>query len=74
MQPLSRAIYDGGDVHKFMLALERKIRHYDKDIERLCSMHYHGFIETVKDLVNVKQQCRELKVCVTDSKTKCNIT
>lgn len=58
-----RAIYEPGkDVHKFMRALERKIHHYDKDIERLCNQHYSGFIETVRELVTVKQQCRVLRV------------
>lgn len=57
-----RAIYDGGDVDKFMRALERKIKHYDKDIERLCNFHYNGFIEAIRELLEVKQQCQQLKV------------
>ncbi len=62
---LFRAIYEPGrDVHKFMGALERKIHHYDKDIERLCNQHYSGFIETVRELVTVKQQCRMLRVSI----------
>uniref|UniRef100_A0A914VGU5 Exocyst complex component n=1 Tax=Plectus sambesii TaxID=2011161 RepID=A0A914VGU5_9BILA len=56
-----RAIYDGGDVHKFLRALENKIRHYDKDIEKVCSFHYQGFIEAIRELLQLKTRCQVLR-------------
>ncbi|VDP05159.1 unnamed protein product [Soboliphyme baturini] len=56
-----RVIYDGGDVAKFVRSLERKIANYDKEIEKLCSFHYHSFVESVQELLELKAQCTELK-------------
>lgn len=58
-----RAIYDRSDVTKFMSALERKIRQYDRDIEKLCSFHQQGFIGAIQELCGgMKKECDELKV------------
>ena len=57
-----RAIYDGGNVDRFVSALQQKIRHYDRDIERLCSFHFNGFIEAVQEVLTLREQCRSLRV------------
>lgn len=44
-----------------MHALDKKIRHYDKDIEKLCNYHYHGFVDAVHELLDLKTQCRNIK-------------
>ena len=59
-----RAIYDSGNVHKFLRALEKKIRHYDKDIEKVCSFHYQDFIEAINKLLQLKGGCRALRVTI----------
>lgn len=57
-----RAIYDTGDVHKFVRALERRITHYDKNILKVCTYHYQGFLDSVKQLINLTDKCSEIKV------------
>lgn len=44
-----------------MVALERRIKLYDKDIEKLCSFHYQAFIEAIRDLLLLKKQCAGLR-------------
>uniref|UniRef100_A0A915JCW0 Exocyst complex component 6 n=1 Tax=Romanomermis culicivorax TaxID=13658 RepID=A0A915JCW0_ROMCU len=56
-----KAIYDGGDAHKFIRALEKKIKHYDRDIEKLCSHHYNSFVEAVQELLDLRSQCDNIK-------------
>ncbi|KAI6244188.1 Exocyst complex component [Aphelenchoides fujianensis] len=43
-----RAIYDTGDVAKFTRALERRIANYDKNILKVCTYHYQGFLDSPK--------------------------
>ncbi|VDN34027.1 unnamed protein product [Gongylonema pulchrum] len=56
-----RAIYDCGDVHKFARALEHRIHHYDKSIQRICSYHYQGYIDSMKQLLQLKTRSLEIK-------------
>ncbi|MFH4978303.1 hypothetical protein AB6A40_005012 [Gnathostoma spinigerum] len=56
-----RAIYDCGDVHKFSLALEHRIHHYDKNIQKICSYHYQEHIDSMKQLLQLKPRCHEIK-------------
>ncbi|VDK43756.1 unnamed protein product [Anisakis simplex] len=56
-----RAIYDCGDVHKFSRALEHRIHHYDKNIQKICSYHYQGHIDSMKQLLQLKSRCLEIK-------------
>ena len=57
-----RAIYDSGDVHKFARALEQRIAHYDKNILKVCTYHYQGFIDSMYQLNNLQGKCAEIKV------------
>lgn len=57
-----RAIYDSGDVHKFTRALEKRITHYDKSILRVCTHHYQGFLDSLKQLQELKDKCVEIRV------------
>uniref|UniRef100_A0A915BPH7 Exocyst complex component n=2 Tax=Parascaris univalens TaxID=6257 RepID=A0A915BPH7_PARUN len=62
-----RAIYDCGDVHKFSRALEHRIHHYDRNIQKICSYHYQGHIDSMKQLLQLKSRCLEIKedvVCI----------
>lgn len=56
-----RAIYDSGDVHKFTRALEKRITHYDKSILRVCTHHYQGFLDSLKQLRGLKEKCAEIR-------------
>ncbi len=57
-----RAIYDCGDVAKFARALDHRIRHYDRDIEKVCSFHYTGFVDAIRQLLQLTARSREIKV------------
>uniref|UniRef100_A0AC34G4R1 Uncharacterized protein n=1 Tax=Panagrolaimus sp. ES5 TaxID=591445 RepID=A0AC34G4R1_9BILA len=59
-----RAIYDSGDVHKFARALEQRIAHYDKNILKVCTHHYQGFIDSMSQLKNLQGRCSEIKVSI----------
>lgn len=56
-----RAIYDSGNVHKFARALERRIAHYDKNILKVCTFHYQGFLDSVSDLGGLRERSERLK-------------
>ncbi|WKX95838.1 hypothetical protein Q1695_012353 [Nippostrongylus brasiliensis] len=56
-----RAIYDCGDVRKFSRALEHRIHQYDKNIQKVCSFHYQGFVDSMKELLLLKERCSDIK-------------
>ncbi|CAB3400449.1 unnamed protein product [Caenorhabditis bovis] len=56
-----RAIYDTGDVQKFARALQQRINHYDKNIQKVCSFHYQSFVDAMQQLMILKEQCQEIK-------------
>ncbi|XP_020296061.1 exocyst complex component 6B isoform X1 [Pseudomyrmex gracilis] len=55
-----RAIYDGQEHHKFMEKLDDRIKAHDKDIERMCNHHYQGFIDSIRELLQVRSQAQQL--------------
>lgn len=57
-----RAVYENNLDQEFNQKLQGRVKAYDKDIERLCNYHYHGFIESVSELLRVKTDVRNLKV------------
>lgn len=58
--PTFRAIYDNEEHTDFQDKLEQRIRHHDKDIERLCNVYYQGFIDSVRELLEVRSQAKKL--------------
>lgn len=58
----SRAIFDNDEHLEFKKKLEDRIKHHDKDIERLCNVYYQGFIESVRELLEVRSQSNKLNV------------
>ncbi|RZF44474.1 hypothetical protein LSTR_LSTR002247 [Laodelphax striatellus] len=58
--PTFRAIYDGDDPQKFMETLEARIKTHNKDIERMCNFHYQGFIDSIRELLQVRTQANKL--------------
>ncbi|XP_006813372.1 exocyst complex component 6B-like, partial [Saccoglossus kowalevskii] len=59
--PTVRAIYDGNEHEKFLDQLDVRIRSHDKDIERMCNFHYHGFTDSIAELLKVRGECEKLK-------------
>ncbi|XP_046981248.1 exocyst complex component 6B isoform X1 [Schistocerca americana] len=55
-----RAIYDGDEHQKFMERLDARIKNHDKDIERMCNYHYQGFIDSIRELLQVRSQAKKL--------------
>ncbi|XP_069678195.1 exocyst complex component 6 isoform X3 [Periplaneta americana] len=58
--PTFRAIYDGDEHQKFMERLDARIKSHDKDIERMCNFHYQGFIDSIRELLQVRSQAKQL--------------
>ena len=59
-----RAIYDGEEHHKFIEKLEERIKTHDRDIERMCNHPYQGFIDSIRELLQVRSQAQQLSVCI----------
>ena len=59
--PTFRGVYESGQHELFLGRLEERIKRHDKDIEKMCSHHYQGFIESVRDLLRVRSQATQLK-------------
>ncbi|XP_065200611.1 exocyst complex component 6 [Planococcus citri] len=59
--PTFRAIYECDDHPKFMEQLDKRIKYHDKEIERMCNNYYQGFIDSIKDLQQVRNQAKNLK-------------
>lgn len=57
-----RAIYDGDEAAKFMEQLDARIKAHDREIERLCNYHYQGFIDSIRELLQVRSQAQKLNV------------
>ncbi|CAE1254168.1 EXOC6 [Acanthosepion pharaonis] len=57
-----RAVYDGDDLDKFMQRLDCRIKNHDKEIERMCNHHYQGFIDSVRELLQVSNDAAKLKL------------
>lgn len=59
-----RAIYDGDEHQKFMERLDARIKSHDRDIERMCNFHYQGFIDSIRELLQVRSQAKKLNVSI----------
>ncbi|XP_063985122.1 exocyst complex component 6 isoform X1 [Diachasmimorpha longicaudata] len=61
-----RAIYDGHEHQKFMEKLDERVKSHDKDIERMCNHHYQGFIDSIRELLQVRSQAQQLNTEILD--------
>lgn len=59
-----RAIYECEDHTTFMEHLEKRIKYHDKEIERMCNNYYQGFIDSIRDLQQVRTQAKTLNVSI----------
>ena len=58
----NRAIFDTDECENFTEKLETRIHVHDRDIEKLCSAHHQGFIESIKDLLELKGLANKINV------------
>ncbi|XP_013391854.1 exocyst complex component 6B isoform X2 [Lingula anatina] len=56
-----RAVYDGEEHKVFMEHLDARLKHHDKEIERMCNYHYQGFIDSIRELLQVRNEAQNLK-------------
>ncbi|KAG9510590.1 Cyclin-dependent kinase 2, partial [Fragariocoptes setiger] len=55
------AICDSDEHERYMKQLEERIKNYDRDIERMCSENYRGFIDCIHELLQVRPRAESLK-------------
>ena len=59
---LFRAVYDDNEFGKFVEMLDSRIKGHDREIERMCNYHYQGFIDSVRELLQVSTDAAHLRV------------
>ncbi|KAG7197490.1 hypothetical protein KM043_013337 [Ampulex compressa] len=69
-----RAIYDGQEHQKFMEKLDDRIKAHDKDIERMCNHHYQGFIDSIRELLQVRSQAQQLNTEILEVDKRISVT
>lgn len=45
-----------------MELLDARIKQHDRDIEKMCNYHYQGFIDSIRELLQVRSQAQKLNV------------
>lgn len=58
--PTFRSILESNSSDALSEQLENRIRSHDKDIERICNLYYQGFIESIRELLHVRTQAKNL--------------
>lgn len=59
--PTFRSILEGTSGYEALSdQLENRIRSHDKDIERICNLYYQGFIDSIRELLQVRSQAKNL--------------
>lgn len=59
--PTFRQILENsGSYDKVLEQLDNRIKTHDKEIEKICNLYYQGFIESTKDLLQVRTQAKAL--------------
>ncbi|CAH2231965.1 jg4026 [Pararge aegeria aegeria] len=59
--PAFRSVYEGEGGHEaFVEQLDERIQQHDKEIEKLCNFYYQGFIDSIRELLQVRSHAEEL--------------
>ena len=53
-------VYTLGHVTRFERKLEKRIKSQEKDIEQMCSIHYHKFVESLNDISAIEGDATKL--------------
>uniref|UniRef100_A0A2A4JPP3 Exocyst complex component n=1 Tax=Heliothis virescens TaxID=7102 RepID=A0A2A4JPP3_HELVI len=70
--PAFRSIYEGEGHEAFVQQLDERIKQHDKEIEKLCNFHYQGFIDSIRELLQVRSHAEELHADI--SNVDANVT
>lgn len=54
------SILEGNSYDALSEQLDTRIRSHDKDIERICNLYYQGFIDSIRELLQVRTQAKNL--------------
>jgi len=60
-----RTLSDSSEHAAFLDKLSSRISEHDKEIQRMCNHHYHGFIDSIQSLLTVREEADNLKSRVT---------
>lgn len=58
--PTFRSILESNSYDTLSDQLDTRIRSHDKDIERICNLYYQGFIDSIRELLHVRTQAKNL--------------
>lgn len=58
--PTFRSILESNSYDILSEQLDTRIRSHDKDIERICNLYYQGFIDSIRELLHVRLQAKNL--------------
>ncbi|VVD05851.1 unnamed protein product, partial [Leptidea sinapis] len=59
--PAFRSVYEGEGGHEaFIKQLDERIKQHDREIEKLCNFYYQGFIDSIRELLQVRSHAEEL--------------
>jgi hypothetical protein len=72
----TRAVYDGQkpDIDHFITQLNNCAKRLDGEIERMCNKYYQGFIESIDELLKVRQSASELKEMIDEANESLKIS
>jgi len=59
---LLSTIYHNNEHEAFLKKLESRIKLQDKEIEKMCHRHYQGFIDAVRELLQVRGEANTVQV------------
>ncbi|XP_065649617.1 exocyst complex component 6B isoform X3 [Hydra vulgaris] len=60
--PVLRSVYEDDSQLVFLQKLDDRSKLLEKEIERMCSFHYQGFVESVNELIRVRTEASRLKI------------
>jgi exocyst complex component 6 len=55
-----RSILESENTANISKEIDLRIRSHDKDIERICNLYYQGFIDSIRELLQVRSQSKNL--------------
>ena len=53
-------VYTLGHVGRFQKKLDKRIRHHEREIERMCNFHYSHFVSAIEELSSIRGDANRL--------------
>ena len=66
-------VYTLGHVGRFQKKLEKRIRHQEREIERMCEFHYSNFVDAIEELSGIQGDAHKLVKQVVDTNSNLQI-